>query len=104
MKLKKSVRLLGLKPEMVLAIMVCESIYRKHGVEMVITSITDSKHSTFSRHYLGYAFDLRTHNIPSQVTRQDIFDDIKSSLTKDFLVLDEIDHFHIGFKARYGNA
>ena len=101
MKLKKGVKVLGIQPEMVLAIQVCESIYRKYNIEMVITSITDSKHSTFSRHYQGFAFDLRTRNIPSEPTQKKIYNEIKSSLTKDFNVLDEGNHFHIGFKPTY---
>lgn len=102
MQLKEGVKVLGMQPEIVLAVMVCESIYRKYNIEMVITSITDSKHSQFSRHYQGFAFDLRTRNIPSEATQQKIFDEITKSLTKDFNILNEGDHFHIGFKPSYG--
>ena len=101
MKLKASVKLLGMKPELVLAIMVCNEIYSKYNIDMVITSITDSKHSQFSDHYKGYAFDLRTRNIPIKATQDKILNEIKLSLTKDFFVLDESDHFHIGYKPQY---
>ena len=99
--LKSGVKLMGVKPEMVIAMQICHAIYAKYDIEMVITSITDSKHSTFSRHYLGYAFDLRTKNIPSEAVKTAILHEIKESLTKDFLVLDEGTHFHIGFKPQY---
>ena len=98
MQLKEGVNVLGAKPEIILAIMVCESVYKNHGIEMVITSITDSKHSQFSRHYQGFAFDLRTRNIPSEATQKKILEEIKGSLTKDFNIIDEGDHFHIGYK------
>ena len=98
MQFKEGVNVLGVKPEIILAIMVCESIYKKYGIEMVITSITDSKHSTFSRHYQGFAFDLRTRNIPSEQTQEKMLAEIQSSLTKDFNVINEGDHFHIGYK------
>jgi hypothetical protein len=101
MKLKEGVKVLGMQPEIVLAIMICESIYAKYNIEMVITSITDSKHSTYSRHYQGFAFDLRTRNIPSKETEEKIMREIKTSLTKDFNVLNEGDHFHIGFKPTF---
>ena len=100
MKLKEGVRVLGVKPELVMAIMIAEGVYRDNGVEMVITSITDSKHSTFSRHYQGYAFDLRTRNIPDS-KRGVILEQIKERLTKDFNVIDEGDHFHIGYKPQF---
>ena len=100
-QLKHSVKLLGLQPEIVLAIMVCEKIYAKYNIDMVVTSITDSKHSTFSRHYQGFAFDLRTRNIPSDSLQLKILQEIQKSLTKDFNVIDEGTHFHIGFKPTY---
>ena len=100
MKLKGGVKLLGVQPEIVLAIMICEKIYAKYNIEMVVTSITDSKHSTFSRHYQGFAFDLRTRNVPES-KRGQILGEIKESLTKDFNVIDEGSHFHIGYKPTY---
>ena len=101
MKLKEGVKILGVQPEIVLAIMICEKVYAKYNIEMVITSITDSKHSTFSRHYQGFAFDLRTRNIPSLQTQAKICAEIKDSLTADFNIIDEGNHFHIGYKPTY---
>ena len=102
MKLKEGVTLLGIKAEVVMAIMIAESIYRNNGIEMVITSITDSKHSAYnSDHYKGYAFDLRVSNIPNEATKKKIYNEIKASLTKDFIILDEGNHFHIGYRPIY---
>lgn len=63
MLLKKGVSLLGVKPEMIIGLMVADQCYKDAGFTLVVTSLVDGKHSKTSRHYLGLAGDLRTHNI-----------------------------------------
>ena len=65
------------------ALGVCEAIYRKHGCNMVVTSLNDSHdhrpNSLHSRDGLGRAFDLRTNNIPI-MTSSTIFKEITEAL------------------------
>ena len=71
--LKSSVKLLGIRPEIVLAIQVTFSIYAQLGAtECVITSVTDGQHQVGSAHYDGSAFDVRTKNvgIPAQAIQE----------------------------------
>jgi len=63
MKLKPGVRLLGIRPELVVALLIADGLFREAGAECVITSCIDGKHSRGSKHYSGCAFDLRTHSL-----------------------------------------
>lgn len=96
MKIKEGVRITGLKPEIVLAATIVDSVYRKYGRELVITSGVEGSHSKTSRHYLGYAIDCRTrffleNQIP-QVHRE-----IVAALGDDYYVEFEGNHFHVQF-------
>jgi hypothetical protein len=102
MKLKPGVSLLGLKPEAHLALHICEDLYRRLDVELVVTSVVEGKHSRQSRHQLGYAFDLRVHNVPADL-RQELHQRIKNTLGAEFVVLwesigDPHEHIHVHFK------
>ena len=96
MKLKSNVRLVDLKPQCVLAILVANDVYNKFGRELVVTSIDDSVHGPASLHPSGFAFDLRTSYF-----RVDQIDPVeaalKAALTDDFDILYEGDHFHIEY-------
>lgn len=97
MKIKEGVRLTGLQPIMVMAAIVINDVYQRNGQELVITSAVDGVHSKHSRHYLGYALDLRTryfdkHHIPA------IVDALREALGDDYYVKAESDHIHVSFK------
>jgi hypothetical protein len=99
-KLKAGVSIMGLKPEMTVALQVVQGVYERLGVsEVVVTSGTEGKHSPKSRHYLGYALDLRTRNVP-RAMRDDLAEGCKRALGSDFFVLLESDHLHIGYQPR----
>lgn len=104
MILKTGVSTRGIGPELLLALFICEQIYALTGTNMVITSLNDGRHSMKSKHWLGHAADLRTHNLPQRVDKQDIVRDIKKALgnSKDYdVILESIDtpneHIHIEF-------
>lgn len=96
MKLKEGVTLHKIMPQTVLAINIAEGIYNIHGIEMVITSVSDGKHSINSLHYMGFAFDTRIREIP-QATLNAIFNDIKTALGKNYDVVLESTHIHIEY-------
>ena len=97
MRIKKGVKLFGLRPEMVVGLMVCDSVYKEFGKELVVTSLTDSKHSAKSAHYNGCGADLRTHYFTEDELRR-VHSKLESELGGDFVVLLESDHFHISYK------
>ena len=98
MRLKHGVRLLGVKPEMVVALLVADTMYKKAGSEMWVTSLVDGKHSRTSRHYLGYAGDLRTRNLRNI---HKMLRDLQEALPE-FVIIFENEgtpnqHFHMQF-------
>ena len=84
--LKPGVRLLGIRPELVVAIIVARDIWSKHNAPFVITSCVDGTHTRASKHYTGCAVDLRTHGLtnPAGAVR-----DLQTALGLDFDVIHE---------------
>jgi hypothetical protein len=99
MRFKKGVKINGAKPEIVLCIMVCDSVYKKYGKELVITSVTDGKHSSGSLHYPGFAIDTRTRVFTKEELPL-VKKDLQDALTDEFDVVLEKDHFHIEFQPK----
>jgi len=99
MELKPGVTCFGIRPETVLGIMIADSVYCKHGLEMIVTSIIDGKHGFGSLHFSGGAFDTRIWNMDKQLL--DIMKvGLKTALGKEFDVVLEKDHFHIEFQPK----
>jgi hypothetical protein len=96
MTFKPGVKIGGIEPETVLAIMVMDDIYKSFGMHLVITSVTNGKHMKDSLHYKGYAFDCRTNNV-SVPTQNLILAEAKKILDGEFDVLNEGDHIHIEY-------
>lgn len=99
MKLKKGVKTIGIRPELLLAIMVADGIYLKKGKNLVITSINDGRHSETSLHYSGCGVDLRTRYFTKRV-QLEVVKLLKENLTKDYDVILEKDHAHLEFQPR----
>ena len=96
---KAGVKINGIAPECALAIMVCKGIIEGYGGEIVVTSVTDGKHSRGSLHYIGHAFDLRTRDFIIKDLER-IRQSIADALTDEFDVVLETDHFHIEFQPK----
>lgn len=101
-KIKSGVTILGLAPQMILALLVAYVCYANAAApEFVLTSGNDGAHSIHSKHYVGNAADIRTNNLPSP--RQDgprLAEEIKECLGRDYDVLFEGDHIHIEYDPR----
>jgi len=99
MKLKPGVDMTGIKPELILGLVVADFVYSTFDVEMVVTSLLDGRHSLTSLHYAGCAADLRTRNIPEGLRKQ-VRDDIAAALPNDFDVVLESNHIHMEWQPR----
>lgn len=77
MKLKHSAVYTGVHREIWYAIGVTEAIYKRHGFDLVVTSLNDS-HTT-GLHPVGLGVDCRTRNIPLS-TSEIIYQEIKQHL------------------------
>ncbi len=99
--IKKGVKANGIKAEMVLAYVMAKPILEKHGQSAVITSLCDGVHSRQSRHYIGYAMDLRTRDMAID-DKQKVADKIADALGDEYFVLLESDHIHVQFNGSVG--
>jgi uncharacterized protein YcbK (DUF882 family) len=97
--IKPGVRITGLRPEMVLAAVAAESVYREAGHDLTITACVDGKHMAGSLHYAGAAVDVRTRDVPADKISA-ILAKLKEALAGDFDVLLEGDHIHIEFQPK----
>ena len=96
MKIKTGVKVSGIQPEMTLALMVIHGILMSHGQELVITSVKEGPHSKRSRHYIGYAVDVRSRDIePDSIPL--VESQMQSALGAEYFVQFERNHFHIQF-------
>lgn len=97
---KAGVNIFGIRPELILAMLVAEQAYEKYEYDFVVTSITDGEHRKDSLHYVGAAFDCRTKHMEAL----DVFkvtNEIKSKLPADtFDIIPEDDHIHIEFQPK----
>ena len=101
MEILKHVEINGIKPELVLALIVVYHILSELGYDTVITSCTNGKHSTGSLHYTGYAVDLRTHFMDTW-EQQRVKNMIQVALNNEFDVVLEETHLHIEFQPKQG--
>lgn len=98
MKVKNdSVNIWGLDIHMQSALRICDTLWKKHGEELVITSARDSIHSAGSLHYYGLAIDCRTHYF-TDATKKLLYNELKYALTSlGFDVIMHSTHIHIEY-------
>lgn len=97
--LKPGVRIAGLRPEILFAIVAAERAYAELGADCVLTACVDGKHSPGSLHYVGQAVDFRTSTITAE-KRQSLTARLRSALGEDFDVILETDHLHIEYQPK----
>jgi len=98
MRIKSGVSLLGLKPEMIVVLIIVEPIIQSYGQECVITSGVEGKHSKkTSKHYVGYGLDLRSRDFYDDEQAEDCAHTIREALGDEFYVAFEKNHFHISY-------
>lgn len=99
MKIKPGASIKGLRPEMVLACSIIDSLFIEAAIEFVITEGTGGKHGPGSLHYVGLAIDVRSRDIPGQVLPT-LLADMKENLGAEFDVVMETDHIHVEFQPK----
>ena len=102
MKLKSGVKLGQIKPEIVAACLVIEPILKRHGQELIITSCRDGRHSKNSKHYLGYAIDIRIWDLQQHNEVEAVAILLQDALTDEYYVHVEPDHIHLQFNGLPG--
>lgn len=98
MQIKSGVKMTGLVPQLLVGLMALKEEYDKLGVEVVITSGTDGRHSVGSKHYAGAALDVRTRTLKDpDITGPQIVHRLRGKLGPDFDILFEGDHIHVEY-------
>lgn len=96
--LKPGVRVIGVRPEIVLALGILQEVFARANVPFVITSIVEGTHSRASLHYSGCAADLRR---PTEAAKAaELATSAKAALGDDFDVVLEVDHYHVEFQPK----
>jgi len=92
----------GIQPEILFAVMVAQSVWLAlfPNIPLVITSITDGKHSDNSLHYDGQAIDLRTRNLPHENSAKIAGNQIKECLGAEYDVIIHSTHIHIEYQPK----
>lgn len=96
MRLKEGVRLKGVRPEIIIAMILSADVLNVYDIELVITSVMDGKHMEGSKHYKGLAFDFRSRDI-DEGDIVFVRMKLKEWLGSDYDVIYENDHFHVEY-------
>ena len=94
--IKKGVKITGLQPEILLAIIEAREVYRELDAELIITSLLDGKHMPKSFHYKGLAVDLRTRHL-SNKDKMIATARLRLMLGPNYDIVLEKTHLHIEF-------
>jgi hypothetical protein len=97
--LKPGVRVAGIRPEVLLAVVAAERVFEEAGVDLVLTACVDGKHSVGSLHYAGQAVDIRTRDVPPEI-RQKLATRVRECVGEDYDVILEADHIHLEFQPK----
>lgn len=96
MIIKPGVKVNGLRPEMIIVLIVAGWIWADRGQRVVLTEGTGAKHSLTSRHYIGFAVDLRT-NYFSEAVANSVSRELQTALGKEYKVVLHKTHIHTQF-------
>ena len=94
MKLKSSVRIEGVAPEIAFIMPAIAKVFSDIDADLVITSVTDGVHMAGSLHNVGKAIDVRSRDL-GVPQRQAIVQQLKKALGPSFDVVAESSHIHI---------
>lgn len=99
LNLKQSVDVSKIQPEILLAILVAQSVYFEYGYDCVVTSLRDGVHmpkSFHTRDGICRAVDFRINHLPEELAAN-VTTTIALRLTDDYDVVQERDHIHVEY-------
>jgi len=99
MRFKAGVSVVGLQPQIALALSVAESVYEDYDTELVVTSCNDGQHSYSSLHWSGNAADIRTKSLPKELWHS-VHSQLQEALGRDYDVVLESDHIHVEYQPK----
>jgi hypothetical protein len=97
--LKPGVRVAGIRPEVLLAVVAAEGVFEEAGVDLVLTACVDGKHSLGSLHYAGQVVDIRTRDVPPEM-RQKLAARVRECVGEDYDMILEETHMHLEYQPK----
>ena len=95
-KIKQGVLPHGIQPEILLAILICSSVFDELGQKFTITSLYDGDHMPGSLHKQGKAFDIRIFDLRG-ILAHVVCDRLHDALGSVYTVILEPDHIHVEY-------
>ncbi len=89
----------GLSTELLLGLMILDSVFVENDCVADISCMLEGKHSYTSLHYSGNAADLSTAKIPEE-KREVILKEGKKRLGGKFDFILEADHYHLEYQPK----
>ena len=108
LSIRADVRIHGLRPEALLAVIVANDVCRDHSYDCQLSGGIEGIHSRTSLHYAGLAFDFTVGGIPNGaialVEYQRITNKLATALGPDYDVLLETTrlHIHVEYQPKRG--
>jgi hypothetical protein len=96
LRIKKGVRILGMKTEILFACIIAEGIFAQYGVPCVITEGTEGKHTPHSHHKKGLAVGFRTRMVPAEL-HEELAERLEKALGDEFQVILHTTHIHVEY-------
>lgn len=96
---KYGAKISGMKPEILLGIIIASQVYEKYNIDYVITEVSGGKHGRGSLHYVGFAVDTRTRDM-NKALQLKITKEVGIALGDEFDVLLEGNHLHVEFQPK----
>lgn len=95
---KGAAKVQGLRPEILLAIIIAKEVFEQHGYECVVTGVTEPGHKSIV-HPLGCGADFRSRHL-TPVAKNEVSQAIADKLSDEYDVVPESDHIHVEFDPR----
>ncbi len=99
MRLALNVRMQGIRPELLLGLMVAAGLCVERGVKLVVTAILNGPHMKNSLHYTGAAVDFTINIVKG---RGAFVDELRERLGAAYDVIDEATHIHVEYQPHHG--
>lgn len=85
MKIKQGASIIGMQPQIALALVIVDQILQQYGEQVLITSGTaGDPHHKNSKHRHGFAVDIRSKIIADSGVKNDILADFRTALGDEY--------------------
>ena len=97
-KLTEGVRLLGMRPELLLAIVIAAELWGARGMDLIVTGVTDGERMQDSLYYAGAAVDI---SAPDSAAAS-LAEELDVALGVEYDVVVETTHIHVEYRPEHG--